>query len=1289
MKKWWIHNYEIKTTNQSIVSDIRLGTTSNGPSNSIYDKNQQLVFYLNNKQVRSSNGSLLATLNTGFHNHEYSIVPFIGMEACNDERYFIFYHSVNNINFGLRYIVVKVNKATRVASLDLNETWAHIGTVPIGNSFSPYGGIAVGRELNGKRFLYYTYGNDQTGAIVKLELTKPNNSNLGISPPTIIYNSWAVLYNVMELELSQDGTKLAWGASSTLQNYQSAYVIYLNSLGNYSGVMKQYLLSNINSSFCNSLKGVEFNDNGSMLFIGFPAGGTAMGIYTINLSSNTVQKIPNSDNYAFSSLERGADGRIYVGLVNQSSSILNSFSQTFPYSFGTAISLPLQRWFITNPVNPFMFTDYYTYLPDQIDGEDYEVIPNKISPIAFDINSPVTITGIQYWNGNSNPYSKASINVANDININQGGALAINNMNIKFNLNGRINVNGGILIVDASVFEAIDCSIMWPGINVQNGGIVIFSGLFSQTQTECIIKDAVVGINSNGALNKVDVNHVRFEQNENDVFLFNSAPTNLATISSLSPNTLVRNCNFIHTGLLKDQSKGLEYFSLNTGKKGVSGINISNSLSNITIGPNNNFEGGRYGIYIDKSSVSVLNNNRFFNISGSLNSNFPSTAIRISSNNKNQIINISQANSIFRCQRGIISTGINELDVNGNNFSTTWETAVNVSRNKGGSIKFKNNQFNFCNWEAINLFDNGNSSTVIEVEDNTIKDHPYASGIVIQELFLSSRQSFAKLLVSDNFIGEFPSKKIGQGIIVRNVFGGEGSKSTLSVNLSKSIISSNVIWFSTSLNQNYTGITIENSCKMGIFNNTVHGDNKISTLSSGVLVKNSVDCSVNFNFIEECGSGLRALNFNNNSNYFCNSLMQNRNGINLRDGHIIRNTGQLHGICNQEARHNNFSNSLNADINRTNNVDPNRNQWVFTASNQPILSIESVGGSFTGGTIKASCFGPQECAFPISGSNFEFYDLDGFQPEAFNWNIQMKNTQEAIVYNIPFNLESSFAKLNYIANFIMNGQFDSAQYFMNNFTPSNQVEIDYKDLIEILINSNYPIERPFNDVEVNLIKNMAQLSSYFSGPQVYSARAILKFYFGENYFDVEPIVNDIIGDIHTSCPFGDLNGKVLKLIDQSYNVLPDVNGVVLEGESDLKFYFFGEQLGSLDPNMVVSVFCEDSLFQVPTFKPISEWYNSISSSNFVHLNCEGSNKVEVIDATIKLYPIPSTGFLHVNTDEKLKFELFSSTGAEVTNGEVLNKQINLSHLLKGCYILKLLEYESNQVKTYQKIILID
>lgn len=85
MKKWWIHNYHIKTTNQSIVSDVKVGTSLNGPSNSIYDKNQQLIFYVNNKEVRAANGSLLVTLNTGFHNHEYTIVPFIGMEACNEE----------------------------------------------------------------------------------------------------------------------------------------------------------------------------------------------------------------------------------------------------------------------------------------------------------------------------------------------------------------------------------------------------------------------------------------------------------------------------------------------------------------------------------------------------------------------------------------------------------------------------------------------------------------------------------------------------------------------------------------------------------------------------------------------------------------------------------------------------------------------------------------------------------------------------------------------------------------------------------------------------------------------------------------------------------------------------------------------------------------------------------------------------------------------------------------------------------------------------------------------------
>lgn len=183
MKKWWIHNNVINTSTFSINADVKAGTNLIGAANSLYDKNLNLKFYVSNAQIRSANGTLLCPLNIGWATLEYAIVPFIDMNPCSDEKYYVFYHFIGTSSYGLRYRIIQVDKTTGIASSVGNEITAFSGSTPIGNSYGPHGSIAVGKEINKKRYLYYLSGRNLDGALRKFEIVKSNSINSGVSIP--------------------------------------------------------------------------------------------------------------------------------------------------------------------------------------------------------------------------------------------------------------------------------------------------------------------------------------------------------------------------------------------------------------------------------------------------------------------------------------------------------------------------------------------------------------------------------------------------------------------------------------------------------------------------------------------------------------------------------------------------------------------------------------------------------------------------------------------------------------------------------------------------------------------------------------------------------------------------------------------------------------------------------------------------------------------------------------------------------------------------------------------------
>ncbi|MCA0132205.1 endonuclease [Winogradskyella alexanderae] len=77
--------------------------------------------------------------------------------------------------------------------------------------------------------------------------------------------------------------------------------------------------------------------------------------------------------------------------------------------------------------------------------------------------------------------------------------------------------------------------------------------------------------------------------------------------------------------------------------------------------------------------------------------------------------------------------------------------------------------------------------------------------------------------------------------------------------------------------------------------------------------------------------------------------------------------------------------------------------------------------------------------------------------------------------------------------------------------------------------------------------------------------------------------------------------------------------------------------------------------------------------------------IETFESTpIKIYPNPLSGnILKVRSNFNLNFEVFSILGKKVSEGKVLNSQINISDLKKGIYLIKFTS--GSQSKTYKLV----
>jgi len=451
LEKWVVGNSFVDFTNPNGSSynsaALPAYAYSSGATSGIYDESGNILFYTDNEIVYNSQGSSVGTLSLPSSNHEVieaCIVPTPG--EC--DKYLIVYNTWAN-NGTAAIFFCPIETTNNVISVGVSTQLTLTCPLPSRASF------AVGNIMNqnGERWLYTVAGtnalnSNYCGAVQKFRIT-----STGITYESMVMSGVSnhLEYTPLEVELSHDGTMLAWGSWF---NYGEIYIVTLNSSGDYSSHFTKNMTYNALGT------SLEFSPDNQRLF--FSVFGHGIGY--IDIPNNyTITIICGSGcahylNHATGFLELANDGLIY--------------------SAGTfdCISIdPVTGTMGTKTLNttPRYITLGHTFclLPNQIDGFDLTAyrVDNECclhGKTYNDFNGSVTS---MIWTATSNPFApQAEIYLANDLIIHPGVEIEIQNMTFKFAPDAKVIVHPGAkLILDHTTFTSVEeCGLMWPGVEV-------------------------------------------------------------------------------------------------------------------------------------------------------------------------------------------------------------------------------------------------------------------------------------------------------------------------------------------------------------------------------------------------------------------------------------------------------------------------------------------------------------------------------------------------------------------------------------------------------------------------------------------------------------------------------------------------------------------------------------------------------------------------------------------------------------------------------------------------------
>lgn len=370
MRNWTLPPNKVTMTygNTPVVSALPGSPTGTyAAANGAYDENNNLLFYVIDGTIYSATGSSLTTapLSTPYYYaKEIVILPVPGQ--C--KKYYVVCSRATALT-AIELYRTTVDCSSGTASVPASPgTWTTITSTLSGN----FCGMAASKVISGSgstalRYLYVlTRG---SGAVI----TRYTVSSSGIASPTTINTAAMQLLPtngmISELELNQDGSKLAWGYGNTANG--KVYELATAS----PNTLITYTLTNPDQN----IMGIEYDGSNNLWISAQSVTTLNNGIYKITTTATpSYLKISGTSAYNNTQLEKSNNSYIYA--VNNSGTM--AYIDETSNSFTTSSSYIPAVTLVSNGSGLAVYS-----LPDQVDFEDYSYFNGiPLAKAAFSIN---------------------------------------------------------------------------------------------------------------------------------------------------------------------------------------------------------------------------------------------------------------------------------------------------------------------------------------------------------------------------------------------------------------------------------------------------------------------------------------------------------------------------------------------------------------------------------------------------------------------------------------------------------------------------------------------------------------------------------------------------------------------------------------------------------------------------------------------------------------------------------------------------------------------------------------
>lgn len=1253
-------------------------------SNAFFDEKpaSNLLFAVSHMQVYSASGNYLGELsgtNTNLMNGppEVAIVPFVNNDFCNN-KFYIFYTTNNGTD--------KVYLDCRIVTVNnLNGSCTLSSNINLATGDGRFGSIAVSRLNNGKRFLYFV----SEKSINKVEIITPTTQSpnglaaaISLSIPSSVFNGVS-----FEADLSHDGTKLAWGCSDP--NNSNFYIVGLNQDGNYNGTISSF---QVNSNSGVTPHGVEFDASGNELYIttGKIASSTD-GIYVKDLVGGGLSYVANSQDFGASQIELGILGYQYVAAATDPNYIVGvaKINNNYLLDVNSTMSVTSPR-ILSNP--PLMFR----LLPDQIDGEVHtsgyfsdpfgfdHVVLNSQQEIDNFMNSLPAQTAkvkgsIQFVNPNPSTPVQYNFGITN-----QYSTLYMGN-------NAQVTVGNGVeLNISYANFKSL-CNYLWSGIKVLPGGKLNISN--------SKIEDADIGI---------EVTSNYFLACSYNVFSANR--THIKSYS-LNQQSFIDNCSFNSIPSLKTGAAVPEY--------GATAIDIStptaSTLSSYISITKCNFTGGKTGIKISATNARIQGCT-FNNMAGA-------TGIYADMGNTEALLEVgyipgggsvaNDKNIFYALKQALVLKNKGNLVFNSNEVSHSTSHALELSNNRDCNISVRDNVFTHNALSSVMLANNAgtpnNNRTILTVEGNKFLYSKFLmsngnrhlfNAVTISENTQTTGPSYKELKVSANEINN-----VGYGVKTFNVVGFNKPNKVFDNPNEKVLISSNTINYvstasgSSQLVSDYnSGIQLNNSIGFRVGLNKVHGSMNHVWRNRGIHSNNTTYTLFYDNEVRS-GRGISSMDFSLWNDYKCNDFQICHTGVSYGD-HTMRIPGDVHGIPNTDSRDNTYINPLSVDMEiyvwnfgtgtrSIADIDNLllRNKTLFASNISPEIVAEpspSIAPS-TPNALLRDGNAPNLCNYPPQqdpdepGDNIPPPPSNGEDVDYFtNWQWQYlyekQQKQNGLVYNLFLNQYVTIEEL------IAVGNYSDAITVLGSMVTGNLYENNIKEVLQVVIDCNYPEERPLTVSEIAILEGIAQMHPRIGGNAVYTARAVLWHKEGLVFTDYEYLERPLglaAQLLYKPCMEALPDPMGMQLIDQNgiiYDTIPvmvDTSGFV---------FIKPQHIIGLDTNLVYSFVYTTGSFPPVPYLSLNSWINNgvteIGMCSYGKRN--GADNINTplskVANEVKVYPNPAADLVIIDLpDNGYSVELYTLHGKKVLAQHTDENRLILDAktIGEGLYLVKL------------------